>query len=275
MLQNLKAGQFFGQTLQALSAGGFRFTEKLYSSRAALPMHAHELPHFCLVLAGNYHERIGAAEFEREPAALVYYPPDVSHAEEHASSGRHFLVEIDLAGLERVREYGARLQDPVQLGAEDALWLATRMYREFSERDQFSALALESISIELLVAASRRQTASKERKPPVWLERVKEYLRENFTEPPKLSELAAAVGVHPTHLARVFRQFENCTVGDYLRRVRVENAQRKLLASDISLVEIGLASGFADQAHFNRSFRRVTGLTPAGFRRVFLRASGE
>jgi AraC family transcriptional regulator len=275
MQQNLKAGQFFGQTLQALSAGGFRFTEKSYSSRAALPMHAHELPHFCLVLAGNYHERIGTAEFEREPAALVYYPPDVSHAEEHRSGGRHFLVEIDLAGLDRVREYGARMQDPVQLGAEDALWLATRMYREFSERDEFSALALESISIELLIAASRRQSTSTERKPPVWLARVKEYLRDNFTAPARLGELAQAVGVHPTHLARVFRQFEHCTVGDYLRRVRVENAQRQILASNGPLVEIGLACGFADQAHFNRSFRRVTGMTPSGFRRVFIKASGE
>lgn len=274
MQQNLKAGQFFGQTLQALSAGGFRFTEKSYSSRAALPMHAHELPHFCLVLAGNYQEKIGATSFEREPTALVYYPPDVSHAEEHFSGGRHFLVEIDLAGLDRVREYGARLDDPAQLGGDDALWLAARMYREFSERDQFSALALESISIELLIAASRSQTAGGERKPPRWLARVKEYLRENFTEAARLTGLAQAVGVHPTHLARVFRQFEHCTVGDYLRRVRVENAQRQLLATELPLVEIGLNSGFVDQAHFNRSFRRVTGMTPAGFRRVFLATSG-
>lgn len=269
MQQNLKAGQFFGQTLQALAASGFRFTEKSYSSRSALPMHAHELPHFCLVLAGNYHERIGTASFDREPAALVYYPPDVSHAEEHFSGGRHFLVEIDLAGLDRVRECGAQLQDPIQLGADDALWLAARMYREFSERDMFSPLALESISIELLIAASRRQVASNERKPPAWLSRVKEYLRENFSTPPKLADLALAAGVHQTHLARVFRQFEHCTVGDYVRRVRIENAQRQILASNTSLVDIALATGFADQTHFNRSFRRVTGMTPTGFRRVF------
>ncbi|MEO6392604.1 MAG: helix-turn-helix transcriptional regulator [Pyrinomonadaceae bacterium] len=269
MQQNLKAGHFYGQTLQALAAGGFRFTEKLYSARAALPMHAHELPHFCLVLAGNYHERIGAASFEREPAALVYYPPDVSHAEEHLTGGRHFLVEIDLAGLERVREYGARLQDPVQLGANDALWLAARMYREFSERDMFSVLALESISMELLIAASRRQVATRERKPPVWLGRVKDDLRENFPPPPKLGDLARAAGVHQTHLARVFRQFEHCTVGDFVRRVRIENAQRQILASKASLVDIALATGFTDQTHFNRSFRRVTGMTPTGFRRVF------
>jgi hypothetical protein len=71
----LKAGQFYGTTSQSLSASGLRFTEKAYSSRARLPTHAHELSHFCFVLAGNYNERIAGTVFERAPAALVYYPP--------------------------------------------------------------------------------------------------------------------------------------------------------------------------------------------------------
>jgi len=95
----LKAGQFYGKTSQTLSANSFRFTEKAYSSRATLPIHAHELSHFCFVLSGSYKENIAGKLFERGPAALVYYPPDVSHAEEHATHGRHFLVEIDFKGL--------------------------------------------------------------------------------------------------------------------------------------------------------------------------------
>lgn len=265
----LKAGQFYGKTSQALSANGFRFTEKAYSSRAALPAHAHELSHFCFVLAGNYKEKIGGRLFEREPTALVFYPPDVSHAEEHFANGRHFLVEIDFKGLEKVQEYGASLSEPVILGADSSLWLASRMYREFSERDVFSALALESITIELLIAASRQRLQTAERKPPQWLERVKEFLRENFSTPPSLDELAKAVGVHPTHLARVFRQFERCTVGDYVRKVRIEYARKKMLTSNEPLVEIALAAGFADQTHFTRSFKRITGMTPTEFRKIF------
>src|SRR6185295_4236 len=136
----LKAGQFYGRTSQTLSGDGFGVTEKAYSSRATLPRHAHELSHFCLVLSGSYQEKIGSAAFERAPTALVFYPPDVSHAEEHFTDGRHFLVEIDLAGLNRVRDYGARLRDPVQLGGEQALALSARMYQEFAERDAFSPL---------------------------------------------------------------------------------------------------------------------------------------
>lgn len=265
----LKAGQFYGKTSQVLSANSFRFTEKAYSSNLSIPKHSHELSHFCFVLAGSYEEQIGKQTDERVPSALVFYPPDVSHTEKHFVKGRHFLVEIDFKGLDRVREYGGRLSEPVLLGFDSSLWLAARMYKEFSERDIFSALALESIATELLIAASRQQSKTTERKPPQWLERVKEFLRENFSTPPCLDELAKAAGVHPTHLARVFRQFERCTVGDYIRKVRIENARQKMLTSNEPLVQIALATGFADQTHFTRSFKRITGMTPTEFRKIF------
>ena len=264
----LKAGQFYGKTSQTLSADNFRFTEKSYSSQSKLPVHAHELSHFCFVLSGNYTEKIGSRLFERKPAALVYYPPDASHAEEHLTRGRHLLVEIDFKGLEKVGEYGARLNEPVLLSG-DSLWLAARMYKEFSERDEFSALALESISNELLIAASRQYHKKAERRPPQWLENIKEFLQENFPAPPGLNELAKAAGVHPTHLARVFREFENCTAGDYVRQIRIENARRMIISTNKPLVEIALDTGFADQTHFTRSFRRITGMTPTEFRKVF------
>ena len=265
----LNAGHFYGKTSQTMSANGFRFTEKTYSSTSRLPGHSHELAHFCFVLRGNYHETIGSRTFGREPMSLVFYPSDVSHAEDHLTDGRHFLVEIDLAGLERVREFGARLDEPTTLGADSQTSLAARMYREFRERDRFSPLALECISNELLIAASRKLSSASERRPPQWLETVKEYLRENYSEQVGLTELALAAGVHPTHLARVFRQFERCTAGDYVRAVRIRNAQKRLLLSKQPLADIALDAGFADQTHFTRSFKRATGMTPSEFRRIF------
>lgn len=265
----LEAGQFYGKTSQTLSANKFRFTEKAYSSNVNIPSHSHELAHFCFVLSGRYAEKIGKKGFERKPTALVYYPPDVSHAEEHHTNGRHFLVEIDNAGLDKVREYGVRLDEPVILGGAHSLWLATRMYKEFTERDRFSALALESITTELLIAASRKNAIKTDNKPPRWLQKVIEYLHENFSNSIGLNELAKIAEVHPTHLARVFRQFERCTAGDYLRKTRIKKAQQKMLYSNNSLVEIALDTGFSDQSHFTRSFKSITGMTPTEYRQIF------
>lgn len=265
----LKAGQFYGRPSQKLSSAGFLFTERKYSPKGRIPMHAHERAHFCFVLSGNYLESIGTRRFERRHAALVFYPEDISHAEEHFADGRHFLVEIEPVVLDRMREYGARLEQTVSMDLDSSICLASRMYQEFDAADEFAPLVLESIATELLVATTRSFSNTLEKGPPNWLKRAKEYLRQSFVEPPGLSELALAASVHPAHLARVFRQYEHCTPGEYVRRLRISKARTRLLASHAPIVEIAHELGFSDQSHFTRSFRAETGITPGEYRRLF------
>ena len=81
-----------------------------------------------------------------------------------------------------------------------------------------------------------------------------------------LMSVAAAVEVHPSHLARVFRKFYGCTLGDFLRRVRLEHAVQALSRQEKSLAEVALAAGFCDQSHLTRAFKSHLGMTPAKFR---------
>ena len=74
------------------------------------------------------------------------------------------------------------------------------------------------------------------------------------------------VGIHPVHLAREFRKHQGCTVGRYVRKLRVESASRKLMESDSPLALIALEVGFANQAHLCRIFKLVTGISPARYR---------
>jgi AraC family transcriptional regulator len=67
----------------------------------------------------------------------------------------------------------------------------------------------------------------------------------------------------------VFRQQYGCTVGDYVRKLRLDFASRQLATSSASLAAIALAAGFADQSHFTKAFRRASGMTPAEWRRHF------
>jgi AraC family transcriptional regulator len=78
--------------------------------------------------------------------------------------------------------------------------------------------------------------------------------------------IAAAAGIHPVHLARVFRRHCGYTLGDYVRKLRVDFAARQLLATDEPLAGIAFAAGFSDQSHFTKVFKRQTGMTPADFR---------
>jgi AraC family transcriptional regulator len=91
-------------------------------------------------------------------------------------------------------------------------------------------------------------------------------LHEQFAENVTLAELAKMVGVHPVYLASSFRKQYGCTVGEYRQRLRIEFACRELAKDHSSLAQIALAAGFANQAHFSRTFKRVTGTTPAKYR---------
>jgi AraC family transcriptional regulator len=128
---------------------------------------------------------------------------------------------------------------------------------------------MEGLILEILAEASRHPGSAAGRKPPAWLRSAREMLHDRFTESLSLDDMAAASGVHPTHLARMFRRHHQCSVGDYLRRLRIEWACHALAATDTPLSEIAAAAGFCDQSHFSTAFKRHTGSTPSEYRRIF------
>jgi AraC family transcriptional regulator len=104
------------------------------------------------------------------------------------------------------------------------------------------------------------------------LRRARELLHDRFLETLSLSEIAGHAGVHPVHLARTFRKYYRCSIGEYQRRLRVEHASRQIINSSRSLAAVAVDAGFADQAHFCRVFKNYTGLTPSKFRAQFSRS---
>ena len=123
------------------------------------------------------------------------------------------------------------------------------------------------------LAWTHRRSASREtvnvriRRPP-WLVQVKDLLHDRALAPPRLGEIAAAVGVHPGHLSREFRRFFGIVPGEYVRRLRIDFAARQLADTEASIAEIAFAAGFTDQAHFSRLFRRMIGHSPREHRRL-------
>ena len=64
---------------------------------------------------------------------------------------------------------------------------------------------------------------------------------------------------------------DHSTVGEYIRKLRIEYACQTMLNPDISLAEIAAIAGFADQSHFGRTFKRLVGIPPAAFRSTLSR----
>jgi AraC family transcriptional regulator len=101
---------------------------------------------------------------------------------------------------------------------------------------------------------------------PHWLTQARDLLHGRFADSLNLVEIANTVGVHPTHLARTFKKYYQTTVGEYLRRLRLDWAMRQLSETEASIADIASAAGFYDQSHFSNLFKQHTGFTPAEFR---------
>jgi transcriptional regulator of acetoin/glycerol metabolism len=102
--------------------------------------------------------------------------------------------------------------------------------------------------------------------PPAAMRRVREYVETHMSESIDLAALAGIAGLSLYHFARAFKQSVGMTPHHYLVQRRVERAQEMLARVELSLAEIALATGFADQSHFARQFRQRFGMTPGQFR---------
>lgn len=100
------------------------------------------------------------------------------------------------------------------------------------------------------------------------LTRVAELVRSRLAAPPSVAELAAAAGCSPSTLDRRVRRVFALSPQQYVLRARVDHAAGLLAGSALPLAEVAAAAGFYDQASFTRTFGRLTGETPAQFRRA-------
>jgi AraC family transcriptional regulator len=165
-----------------------------------------------------------------------------------------------------MRKHSVTLSEPSVFYSNSLICLIMKIRREALHTDALSHLVIEGLMLEVAAEASRFAGAACEGQYPRWLKQVREILHDRFCERLTLSDIGKSVGIHPVYLAGVFRQRYRCSVGEYLRQLRIEFACREITTTDTPLAQIALAAGFAHQSQFSRTFKRVTGLTPAQYR---------
>jgi AraC-like DNA-binding protein len=115
-----------------------------------------------------------------------------------------------------------------------------------------------------------RGTAAAHRQVAAAAER---YLREHFREPLTAAEVAAAVGVSPSHLHRIFRADTGSTLVSRVHRLRLEAAAQLLRESDLTVLAIAHEVGFMSQSHLTRLFTRHFGCAPGRYREACWKAA--
>lgn len=237
----------------SICAGGFHVSEVVFPPHRRLRWHAHPLGCAAVVVHGNVGKRFRGFEAVAGPGTAVTMPPEEPHEDRFGRSGAAIVV---------VESADASGEVSCRPSAEAAL-VASRIRRELAWPDSFTPMAVEGLALELTAIVGRSRSATGGER---WIEQARELLRERFRESLTPREVAAEVGVHPAHLARVFRARYGESLGEYVRRLRLQWAAAELLIAETSLVVLAVEAGFCDQSHFTRAFKRQYGVTPARFR---------
>lgn len=122
---------------------------------------------------------------------------------------------------------------------------------------------------------SRRRSTDTVAIPDLAAIRALRILRDRFQEPLSIPEVAREVGVSVRRLQDAFRQHLGFTMVHEQMRVRVEHARRLLSDRQLKLDAVALESGFSSRFHLIRAFQRITGETPAAYRKRFANADAE
>ena len=255
--------------------GGLRFEEIGYRAGFAMPVHTHERAFLDLCLTGTIHEVWGAETFVRGVSTLNFLPVGAPHATLFPEKTRTFQVVMNAPWLERLQQVAPLRDSLAHYTDGPATWIAGRMHREFRRRDALSPLVLEGLLLELLAEMSRSAQTVEESRCPRWLQEARDFLHAHFTESIAIEAVAAAVGVHPAHLMRSFRQHYRATIGGYVRKLRIDYACHLLSTSNASPAQVAYTVGFADQSHLHRTFKDFMGMTPTEFQKLMGRATGK
>jgi AraC family transcriptional regulator len=267
MIERLPPGRLHGRTIKSLKVADFILTQNAYDARSKLPFHAHENSYFCFVLQGIYTEQYGNQEVVCRSSALTFRATGQTHkALIHGLDTQVFVLEISPQWIERLRADSLILGSASEFCGGASSRLCARLYREFHKTDSAAKLAIEGLALELLAEAARQPSTGLRTTPP-WLRRAREMIVEHFPETLTLTQIATEVGVHPVYLATAFRQKFGVTVGEFVRRLRIEHACAELVKGDLPLVSIAMQAGFVDQSHFSKAFKLYMGTTPSNYRK--------
>ncbi len=176
------------------------------------------------------------------------------------------MIFIMTPGLRRVRTYRNHFRlSPVQL--MEALEIIARLERELQEKKTGFEASAAALFLELTIRISRSFREEMNGKDTVVrIGRLLSLLEENYRKDWTLGQMSREAAMSPNNFLRVFKQATDDSPLHYLSRVRLKNAKRLLLNSDLSIGEIADGCGFRDSNYFSKKFTAEFKLSPRKYR---------
>jgi len=240
------------------------------------PNHFHEHYVIGFIEKGSRYLYCGNLEYTVEPGDLLLLNPRDSHACVQAdnSSLDYRCINIQPAVLQKVafeitgRDEPPRFSPNVIYKSELVAPLRELHQILLREQADFQKEELFLFLLEQLLEEHTGEYDAQGRQSEQ-VRAIAEYLAGHYDKPVTLEELGALTGLSKYTLLRRFTREKGISPYSYLCTLRIDQAKR-LLHQGEPPMEVALSCGFSDQSHFSNVFKKLIGITPGQYRRIFL-----
>ncbi|MES2651990.1 MAG: helix-turn-helix transcriptional regulator [Bacteroidota bacterium] len=224
--------------------------------------HYHDNAHFSFVLRGGCAEKKKTG-YERLPGSITWYDAGEIHQ----------IIKVKQSSFHVNFELPPSFYSTYEINQEtiataisnhpDTKIMMLNVFKELAMPDENTINSLEIILLNIIQEAAKVNR----NEIPQWVKIVKEVLNDRWNEKVTLTELSKACGVHPVTISKYFAYYFSCTLGEYLRKQKVNRAIEMIKQTN-DLSSVAFACGFADQSHFIRTFKSITNLLPTAYRKL-------
>jgi AraC family transcriptional regulator len=225
--------------------------------------HYHDEPHLTLVVNGGVTDKRKRVEKERLSGELMFFQSgEIHQTVNRLFPTKYISLTFDHDFLRKNSLPETQLKKAIEKNL-NSNFTVLKIFKEFVRHDEFSDSSAEMLLFNLIDEKFEVKT-----KRPVWINKVYQLLHDNWNKELLLNDLAVATGVHPKTISRHFPKYFACTLGEYRRQLKVAKSLPLIKNSKLSLTEIAHECNFADQSHFIRTFKEMTGFLPKQFQKI-------
>lgn len=254
------------------------FLQDFYIERELKPLpitmpvsHYHSYYEIYYLTKGNVRYFIDNTTYDLSDGDIVLIPPNIIHKTSVIDDGssERLLIWFTADFLEKKEDdqiFDCFKKHHIKnMGSLNNI--LSSIEAEHQNSDKFSKELIKTQLITLLINLSRMSDNHfNEMKAPSIIQKISNYIGENYAMEITLELLAKEFSISKSHLSRLFKSTTGFGISEYISVVRIKNAERLILSTNLPITEIATRCGFNDSNYFSSVFKKLKGISPLKFR---------
>ncbi len=247
------------------------------------PMHWHSATEIIIPIDSIYTIEVDDVKHIVNPKEILVIPPGQIHSLYAPPKGLRIIILIESSLLSNIQGFNSLLYNlrpfaiiNEQTNGDSTEELISTIYEvidEYFALSNFREVACFSLLMKFLVLLERSKdikilqnsTIKKKNNYYECISRTCDYIDKNCTNELPLEELANIAGYSPFHFSRLFKEYKNDTVYNYITKRRIMYAENLLMLPEMNITQVAINSGFESISTFNRVFKNINKCTPSQF----------